>query len=89
MRLEVEPRGSSARITVVDQGPGIHRRHHDRLFERFYRVDKERSRQLGGTGLGLSIVRNVAAAHGGQVGVASEVGVGSRFWIELPLGDLA
>jgi len=87
--IRIEPRGTFARVTVIDQGPGIGREHHDRLFERFYRVDKERSRQLGGTGLGLSIVRNVVAVHGGRVGVESEVGEGSRFWMELPLGDLA
>ncbi len=89
VRLLVERHGSRARLVVADQGPGIPPEHHERLFERFYRVDKERSRQLGGTGLGLSIVRNVAAVHGGRVGVSSEVGEGSRFWLELPLSDLA
>ena len=81
----IEERGDQARITVTDQGPGIPPEHLDRLFERFYRVDKERSRVLGGTGLGLSIVRNVAVVHGGQVGVKSEVGGGSCFWIDLPV----
>ncbi|MDG1501048.1 MAG: ATP-binding protein [Planctomycetota bacterium] len=76
--------GGSAILAVTDQGPGILAEHMSRLFERFYRVDKDRSRSLGGTGLGLSIVRNVAAAHGGTARVESELGKGSRFWIELP-----
>jgi two-component system phosphate regulon sensor histidine kinase PhoR len=82
--IHVVERGTQVRLIVEDQGPGIPPEHHDRLFERFYRVDKERSRVLGGTGLGLSIVRNVAVVHGGTVGVDSRVGEGSRFWIELP-----
>ena len=77
--------GGKAILAVTDQGPGIPQDHISRLFERFYRVDKDRSRSLGGTGLGLSIVRNVAAAHGGTARVTSEIGKGSRFWIELPL----
>ena len=57
----------------------------ERVFERFYRVDRARSRQLGGTGLGLSIVKNTVLNLGGEMGVKSEVGVGSLFWIQLPL----
>ncbi len=72
------------RIDVVDAGPGIAAEHLPRLFERFYRVDKARSRQLGGTGLGLAIVKHIAQAHGGRAEVASEPGRGSTFTIILP-----
>jgi two-component system phosphate regulon sensor histidine kinase PhoR len=71
-------------IQVRDHGSGIENVHLGRIFERFYRVDKGRSRQLGGTGLGLSIVRHIALAHGGEVGVESTPGVGSTFSIILP-----
>lgn len=74
----------SATIAVNDQGSGIAAEHHSRLFERFYRVDKARSRRLGGTGLGLAIVKHIALAHRGQVTVESEVGTGSTFFIRLP-----
>jgi two-component system phosphate regulon sensor histidine kinase PhoR len=72
-------------LRVTDQGPGIAARHLPRIFERFYRVDKSRSRNLGGTGLGLAIVKRIAIAHGGRVDVRSEVGQGSVFSIHLPL----
>jgi two-component system phosphate regulon sensor histidine kinase PhoR len=72
-------------IRVKDQGCGIEARHLRRLFERFYRVDKARSRDLGGTGLGLAIVRHIALAHRGSVNVESMVGVGSTFSLRLPL----
>jgi two-component system phosphate regulon sensor histidine kinase PhoR len=72
------------RIEVRDQGAGIEARHLPRLFERFYRVDKARSRNQGGTGLGLSIVKHIAQAHGGTVEVASEPGRGSTFTIRIP-----
>jgi two-component system phosphate regulon sensor histidine kinase PhoR len=75
-------------ISVADTGPGIPKEELTRLFERFYRVDKARSRELGGTGLGLAIVKHVAKAHGGEVGVESLVGQGSRFWFTLPTHDI-
>lgn len=71
-------------IDVIDQGPGIDPQGQPRLFERFYRVDKARSRQLGGTGLGLAIVKHIAIVHGGSAQVRSEPGSGSTFSIILP-----
>ena len=71
-------------VSVADNGPGIGSEHHERLFERFYRVDKGRSTTLGGTGLGLAIVKHIAQAHHGTVRVDSVVGVGSTFTIEWP-----
>ena len=71
-------------VTVADRGVGIPSRDLERIFERFYRVDRARSRSTGGTGLGLSIVRHVAANHGGSVRVDSVEGEGSTFVLELP-----
>jgi two-component system phosphate regulon sensor histidine kinase PhoR len=71
-------------IKVRDTGPGISSEHLPRVFERFYRVDKARSREAGGTGLGLAIVKHLARAHGGEAYVTSEVGLGSEFSIRLP-----
>jgi two-component system phosphate regulon sensor histidine kinase PhoR len=71
-------------ISVKDQGPGIPEKHQPRLFERFYRVDKGRSRKLGGTGLGLAIVKHIVTIHKGRVAVESEPGKGSTFFIFLP-----
>lgn len=76
--------GERDRIMVTDTGEGIPGQHLDRVFERFYRVDRARSRELGGTGLGLAIVKHLAKAHGGEVSVSSRVGEGTRFTIELP-----
>jgi two-component system phosphate regulon sensor histidine kinase PhoR len=71
---------------VKDHGCGISEKHLPRVFERFYRVDRARSRKLGGTGLGLSIVKHIANVHGGKVEVESAVGKGSKFTIILPGG---
>ena len=72
------------RIAVADNGPGIAEQYLSRLFERFYRVDKARSRKLGGTGLGLAIVKHIASVHQGQVDVEARIGRGSTFYILLP-----
>ncbi|MCJ7602038.1 MAG: cell wall metabolism sensor histidine kinase WalK [Desulfobulbaceae bacterium] len=72
-------------ISVRDFGVGIAKKHLPRLFERFYRSDKARSRKLGGTGLGLSIVKHIAQIHGGDVSVQSQEGQGSTFFISLPV----
>ncbi|MDQ3799714.1 MAG: ATP-binding protein [Acidobacteriota bacterium] len=72
-------------VAVEDMGEGISQEHLGRIFERFYRTDKARSREIGGTGLGLAIVKHLARLHGGEVSVASTVGKGSVFTIELLL----
>ena len=68
-------------ISVKDEGIGIAEENRDRLFERFYRVDKSRSRKVGGTGLGLSIVKHIAALFGADLKVESEIGKGSEFFV--------
>ena len=85
VELSAGREGPDLVIRVRDHGCGIEARHLPRLFERFYRVDKARSRELGGTGLGLAIVRHIALAHRGTVGVESAVGVGSTFCLRLPI----
>jgi heavy metal sensor kinase len=84
VELELTSRGDDAVLAVADTGVGIPAEHLGRIFERFYRVDKARSRREGGTGLGLAIVKCVAEAHGGSVRVSSTVGQGSRFVVTLP-----
>jgi two-component system sensor histidine kinase SenX3 len=79
--------GDRIALTVRDRGIGIPTRDHDRIFERFYRVDRARSRDTGGTGLGLAIVRHVAQAHGGDVTVESREGEGSMFTIQVPIAN--
>ena len=71
-------------ISVKDTGIGVDKKHHDRIFERFYRVDKSRSKKIGGTGLGLSIVKHIAAYHGGSVEIESETGKGTEMIVSLP-----
>jgi two-component system, OmpR family, phosphate regulon sensor histidine kinase PhoR len=77
--------GSAIKISVEDTGIGIPKEHLPRIFERFYRVDRDHSRQLGGTGLGLAIVKHIVEAHGGKVEVQTKVGKGSTFSLNLPL----
>jgi two-component system phosphate regulon sensor histidine kinase PhoR len=89
VRVTVQREGAQAVIRVIDNGCGIAANHLPRLFERFYRVDKARSRELGGTGLGLAIVKHIMAAHQGTIQVESVVGRGSTFTLRLPLASPA
>ncbi len=82
--VELREVGPGIEVSVTDRGVGIPSRDLERIFERFYRVDRARSRATGGTGLGLSIVRHVAANHGGSVTVESKEGEGSTFVLSLP-----
>jgi len=84
VRVRVRRAGSQAVLEVADDGPGVPPEHRDRVFERFYRVDKARSRAQGGTGLGLAIARWAVEAHGGCIELESEVGKGSTFRIIIP-----
>lgn len=77
--------GSEVQFTIQDFGPGIASEHLGRIFERFYRVDKARSRDSGGTGLGLAIVKHIVQAHGGRVWAESELGSGASFHFTLPI----
>ena len=96
--IQYAPRGSAVRVSaareedhdrivVEDTGAGIPTDQVERVFERFYRVDTARSREAGGTGLGLSIVKHMTAAHGGDVGIESTLGLGTRVWFTLPRPD--
>ncbi len=85
VQVRVRVEGRWAELMVADHGIGIPAGDHDRIFERFYRVDRARSRDTGGTGLGLSIVRHVATNHGGEVLVSSQEGEGSTFVLRIPL----
>lgn len=87
VRVRVDRRDGWVEIAVIDQGVGIPQRDLARIFERFYRVDRARSRDTGGTGLGLSIVRHVANSHGGEVVVSSVEGDGSTFVLRLPAAE--
>ena len=84
--VEISAQGANGEvwIAIADQGPGIPAEHVPRIFERFYRVDKARSRSLGGTGLGLAIAKHIARLHGGRIEVETEVGRGSTFRIVVP-----
>ena len=85
LAADADAAGKNLAFRVTDHGPGIAPEHHERIFERFYRVDKARSRKLGGTGLGLSIVKHIAIVHKGTVAVKSMPGDGSTFIIQIPL----
>ena len=85
IKISASAEGGGVKVSVEDTGPGITAEHLPRIFERFYRVDKARSRELGGTGLGLSIVKHLVELHGGAVGVESAAGRGSKFWFTLPV----
>ncbi len=80
------PNGSAV-LEVCDDGPGIAAEHLPRIFERFYRVDKARSRELGGTGLGLAIVKHLAEGMGATISVESALGKGARFTVTVPSGE--
>jgi signal transduction histidine kinase len=84
IRVSLRRTDADALLTVEDDGVGIPLEEQARVFERFYRVDRARSRDTGGTGLGLAIVKHIAELHGGSVGVESEVGRGSRFTARIP-----
>jgi signal transduction histidine kinase len=84
VEVRVEGRDGSVVLIVEDSGIGIPSRDLPRIFERFYRVDRARSRETGGTGLGLAIVKHVVENHGGSVEVRSELGRGSTFEVRLP-----
>ena len=84
VRLAVSARDGSAVLEVADRGPGIPPEHHERVFDRFYRVDEARTRESGGAGLGLAIARWAVEAHGGRLELESEVGKGSTFRVVLP-----
>jgi two-component system sensor histidine kinase SenX3 len=86
VQVTVSCRDDTMELAVADHGIGIPSRDLERVFERFYRVDRARSRDTGGTGLGLSIVRHVASNHGGEVSVESREGEGSTFRLRLPTG---
>ena len=85
--VTLQARGHNAILSVQDNGVGIPEEDQAHIFERFYRVDKARSRDTGGTGLGLSIVRQLVTMHGGTITVQSKPGQGSTFTVQLPLDD--
>ena len=81
-----ESDNSKIKVEVIDNGIGIDPKYHERIFQRFYRIDKARSRALGGTGLGLAIVKHLVERHGSKIHVKSELSKGSCFWFELEQG---
>jgi two-component system phosphate regulon sensor histidine kinase PhoR len=84
IHLRATHRGSDTVLSVTDNGLGIGKEHLSRIFERFYRADKARSRELGGTGLGLAIVKHIVQLHSGRVEVESELGQGTTIRVVLP-----
>ena len=87
IRLTAQRRGDEIALIVSDKGIGIARSHLPRIFERFYRADKARSREMGGTGLGLAIVKHIAQLHGGHVEAESEIGNGTTVRVVLPISE--
>ena len=85
--MRISQMGAMAKVEVIDNGIGISREDSERIFERFYRVDRARSRALGGTGLGLAIVKHIAQSHMGSVAVDSNLGKGSTFTVQIPMTD--
>ena len=88
VRVGARAIGAEIEFFVQDFGPGIASEHLDRIFERFYRIDKARSREAGGTGLGLAIVKHIVQAHGGRVRAESELGTGTTFLFTLPIASV-
>ncbi|MBN8638745.1 MAG: GHKL domain-containing protein [Anaerolineae bacterium] len=84
--LAVGRSASDLQISISDTGEGIAPEHLPHVFDRFYRVDSGRSRDMGGTGLGLAIVKAIISAHGGQVSVSSDLGKGTCMLVSLPVG---
>jgi two-component system phosphate regulon sensor histidine kinase PhoR len=82
--ITVEDQPEEVKVTVSNQGEGIPPQEKERIFERFYRIDKDRSRDTGGFGLGLSIVKHLVEHHNGKLGVESELGRGATFYFTLP-----
>lgn len=85
--MEVAREDQDVVVRVRDTGPGIEEAHLDRVFDRFYKIDKSRGRSEAGSGLGLAIVRQLVEAQGGQVGVESSPGKGSTFYFTLPRAE--
>jgi two-component system phosphate regulon sensor histidine kinase PhoR len=85
--IDVVPQQEMVKIQVRDEGPGIAEEHLPKIFNRFYRVDKARSRHEGGTGLGLAIVKHIVHYHNGRISVTSEPGKGTRFTLLIPAGS--
>ena len=82
--VEIRPQKNDTVLTVKDTGVGIPEECQDRVFERFYRVDRSHSTEVGGTGLGLSIVKHAVMIHGGRIKINSEIGKGTEFVVTLP-----
>ena len=86
--ISIEDMKDTARVIIRDNGIGISKKHQDRIFERFYRVDKSRSKLTGGTGLGLSIVKHIILYHGGTIELKSDEGLGTEITVYLPISNL-